>query len=152
MAGLQRAAAGPKITDMEERSGRDSLRILPSALLAALDWAQACLPDEACGLLAGRQGRIERFLPVGNKDPSPDRFSTEPASLTRAHRAIRESGLEWRGVFHSHPRAEAFPSEADARGLALAPDMCLIASILPGRGPECRAFRRMQDRFEEIPV
>lgn len=68
--------------------------------------AKACLPDEACGLLAGDVGggRLEMAYPLDNADPAPDRFTIDPAQHFGAVRHAERSGWEVMGVFHSHPR------------------------------------------------
>ena len=84
------------------------------ALAALLSEAGAAFPDEACGLLLGRKGRIERAVPARNVHPEPGRhFEIDPQTLVEAHRAARGGGPEVIGYFHSHPAGPAVPSAAD---------------------------------------
>jgi len=83
-------------------------------LAALLSEAEAAFPDEACGLLLGRKGRIERAVPARNVHPEPGRhFEIDPQTLVEAHRAARGGGPEVIGYFHSHPAGPAVPSAAD---------------------------------------
>lgn len=91
----------------------------PPLLLAAADLeriVEHCrreLPNEACGLLGGREGRVESVHPVQNARPSPSRFSMDPGGQFRALDEISRAGRELAGIYHSHPRGPAAPSSAD---------------------------------------
>jgi [CysO sulfur-carrier protein]-S-L-cysteine hydrolase len=113
--------------------------------------ARAELPNEACGLLAGPESRIERFFPIGNRDGSPTTFTLDATEQLRAENEIEDSGWRVLGVFHSHPSTEAFPSRTDrARAfwpdsdgsLPVYPDVhYVIASLADPDDPVVRAFR-----------
>ena len=70
----------------------------------------AGLPNEACGLLAGRGGRVERFFPMRNADASRYTYRLDPKEQLRVFNHIEEQGLELTGIFHSHTHTEAYPS------------------------------------------
>ncbi len=84
-------------------------------------WAQAdgALPDEACGLLLGRDrsdGRREIVAarPAKNQAAEPTHaFLVAPSALLAAERAARNNGLRVTGVYHSHPRGPLDPSPRD---------------------------------------
>lgn len=78
--------------------------------------AVAAAPDEeVCGLLLGREGRIEQAMPAANVcDDKKHRFELDPAALIAAHRAARSGGLEIIGHYHSHPGGRPEPSAIDA--------------------------------------
>lgn len=71
------------------------------------------LPNEACGLLGGRDGRVESLHPVKSAPPSPSRFTMDPGSQYRALEAIGRAGQELIGIYHSHPGGPASPSSVD---------------------------------------
>lgn len=76
--------------------------------------AAAAHPHECCGLILGRDGRIERVQPARNVHPAPQRnFEIDPAALIAAHRAARSGGAEVLGYYHSHPAGEPRPSDTD---------------------------------------
>src|SRR2546423_129079 len=71
--------------------------LVPAPLLAALTaQATAELPNECCGLLAGRivgrEGRVEARHPLANAAASPVEFLSEPRSMFEADRAMRKHG------------------------------------------------------------
>src|SRR6478736_4541286 len=76
--------------------------------------AARALPEEACGLLLGRGGRIEQAKPARNVHPTPQtHFEIDPQALIDAHRAARDGGPRVLGYYHSHPTGRAEPSATD---------------------------------------
>jgi len=116
--------------------------ILPENLLEqVLAHCRAGYPNEACGILAGRGGRVEKVYTLTNADPSPVSYLIEPAEQFLAMKEMREKGLSMVGIFHSHPQSPAYPSERDA-GLAYYDDASyLIVGLSDIDRPELRAYR-----------
>jgi len=79
--------------------------------------AVAELPNECCGLLAGRladgTARVQQRYPLVNEMSSPTRYQSQAHSLLAAHRAARADGLEFVAVYHSHPTSAPIPSRTD---------------------------------------
>ncbi|RZK02358.1 MAG: M67 family peptidase [Novosphingobium sp.] len=76
--------------------------------------AARAAPEECCGLLLGREGRIEGAIPAANVAADRQRhFEIDPAALFAAHRAARAGGPELIGYFHSHPSGHPVPSATD---------------------------------------
>ena len=73
----------------------------------------ACLPEEACGLIAGTGNRAEAVLPVTNEMHSPYRFRMLPEEQLKAFMWLDEHNLDLLAVFHSHPTGPDHPSETD---------------------------------------
>lgn len=114
-------------------------------------------PNEACGLLAGREGEIERVLKMRNAAASPVRYSLDPKEQFRAYREIEDAGLELGGVFHSHTHTEAVPSPTDIR--LASEDVPYVIVSLAQSPASIRAFRIEKDTWTdregtvtEIPV
>jgi [CysO sulfur-carrier protein]-S-L-cysteine hydrolase len=76
------------------------------------------VPLEACGLLAGRNGRVRKVLPVLNQAQSPVRFVMDPYEQLRAFEWIDSQDLELVGIFHSHPAGPETVSATDIREAA----------------------------------
>jgi proteasome lid subunit RPN8/RPN11 len=71
-------------------------------------------PEEACGILLGRNGRIDAVQPARNVHPTPrTHFEIDPRALIDAHRSARQGGPEILGYYHSHPQGRAEPSATD---------------------------------------
>ncbi len=79
-----------------------------------LKQAQAELPNECCGLLAGRiesgVGRVEMHYPLVNESASPSEYYAEPFA---AHKDMRIKGVDLLAIYHSHPTSEPLPSKTD---------------------------------------
>ena len=77
--------------------------------------AEAEAPNEACGLIALRDGVAERYIPGRNVAASPYRFEleTEPENWF-----LEDEGYEL-AVFHSHPTDSARPSKTDLANIGL---------------------------------
>jgi len=117
------------------------------------------LPDEACGLLAGRlrpgtfvsDGRVEIVYPTANADASARTYSVDPRDLLRSIRAAEAEGLELVGVFHSHTHTEAWPSPTDVRQ-ALEPGWLYVIVSLKDGDPVLRSFRITDGKIHETAV
>lgn len=72
-------------------------------------------PREACGFLVGRRGRgPERFVPIPNVHPEPERFFRMDTSATlNAFMVMDELGEDPLAVYHSHTRTGSAPSTTD---------------------------------------
>ena len=81
--------------------------------------AESELPDEACGLIAGRiEGDdkiIEKVYLLTNIDHSNEHFSLDPKEQLAAVKDMRANGLMPLGNWHSHPESPSRPSEEDKR-------------------------------------
>ncbi len=88
---------------------------IPYALARQIaDQAHAEAPQEACGLLAGECNTVIRAIPLRNWARSPeDRFRLDPEEQLAALKEIDADGLEWVGIYHSHPRSAPIPSRRD---------------------------------------
>ena len=79
----------------------------------------AAHPREACGLLLGQNGLIERAVATANVAADPlRRFEIDPAALIAAHQAERRGGAQLVGFWHSHPSGSCEPSATDRAGAA----------------------------------
>jgi proteasome lid subunit RPN8/RPN11 len=92
--------------------------VVPAALRRALEeHAAAEDPNEACGLLALRDGVAERYLPCVNRLGSPFRFELQPSDPGLVI-DLEDEGYEL-AVFHSHPTESARPSRTDIANVGL---------------------------------
>jgi len=102
--------------------------------------ARAGLPNEACGILAGRDGRVERFFPAQPDEPSPYYYRIDARDQIRIMNEIEDAGLDLVGIYHSHVASPAFPSRTDAEQ-AFWPDAVYVIVSLAGGGTEIKGFR-----------
>jgi proteasome lid subunit RPN8/RPN11 len=102
--------------------------------------ARAGLPNEACGILAGVDGRVERFFPAEPDEPSPYYYRIESRDQIRIMNEIDEAGLDLVGIYHSHTSSPAFPSRTDAEQ-AFWPDAVYVIVSLANPEAEMRGYR-----------
>jgi proteasome lid subunit RPN8/RPN11 len=102
--------------------------------------ARAGLPNEACGILAGLDGRVERFFPAESDEPSPYYYRIESRDQIRIMNEIDEAGLDLIGIYHSHTSSPAFPSRTDAEQ-AFWPDAVYVIVSLASPDAEVRGYR-----------
>jgi proteasome lid subunit RPN8/RPN11 len=120
----------------------------------------AGLPNEACGMLAGKDGKVEKVYPMKNAKPGPDYYEMDPEEQFRVMRDIRESSLQMIGLFHSHPTGQAYPSSVDVQqaywpGTQLPnyPDaVYVIVSLMDRSKPVARGFSIEEGTVSEVPV
>lgn len=90
------------------------IEVTSGAMATLLAESARTAPNEACGLLLGREGRITEARPAANVHPDPRRhFEIDPAALIAAHRAARSGGPQVLGYWHSHPVGGTHPSATD---------------------------------------
>jgi len=70
-------------------------------------------PDEACGLISGKEGRPVTVHRMRNADESPTTYRFEPKEQYRVMSEIEDEGLDIYAIYHSHTRTEAYPSATD---------------------------------------
>ena len=70
-------------------------------------------PDEACGVIAGREGRPERFIPMINAARSPTFYEFDSLDLLKLYREMDSRDEEPVVIYHSHTATEAYPSRTD---------------------------------------
>jgi [CysO sulfur-carrier protein]-S-L-cysteine hydrolase len=102
--------------------------------------ARAGLPNEACGILAGVDGRVERFFPAQPDEPSPYYYRIESRDQIRIMNAIDDAGLDLLGIYHSHTSSPAYPSRTDAEQ-AFWPEAVYVIVSLAGSDADVRGYR-----------
>jgi proteasome lid subunit RPN8/RPN11 len=107
-------------------------------------------PLEACGLLAGKNGRVELTLGIRNAENSLVRFRMEPRAQWRAFQHFEAAGLELIGIYHSHPNGPGRPSPTDI-AKALYPVAQIIWFRAEGRW-QVRGFRIEGGQAVEIDL
>jgi proteasome lid subunit RPN8/RPN11 len=113
----------------------------------------AAFPNEACGVLAGKEGRPVKFFAMANADASPASYRLDPREQLEAANEIEDEDWQTLGIFHTHTHTEAYPSPTDQdrafwpsigseSRMAMFPDaFYLIMSLSDRSNPDLRAFR-----------
>lgn len=70
-------------------------------------------PNEACGVLAGVDGKAVRFYPMRNAEESPVVYRFDEKQQLEVFNEVEEQGWDLLAFFHSHTHTEAYPSPTD---------------------------------------
>jgi proteasome lid subunit RPN8/RPN11 len=73
------------------------------------------LPNESCGIIAGKDGAAVKHYPTRNSEASPFRYNIDPEDLLRVSREIDANDWQFLVIYHSHVASEAYPSPTDIR-------------------------------------
>lgn len=136
------------------------MKIKENDLQTIIDHCNAGLPNEACGMLGGRDGSVVKVYTMKNAKPGPDYYEMDPEEQFRVMKDIRDSGLEMIGLFHSHPTGQAYPSTVDVQqaywpGTQLPnyPDaIYIIVSLMDRARPVARGFSIEEGKVEEVSL
>ncbi len=112
--------------------------------------ARAEKPNEACGLVAGLDGRVVKIYRGTNVHENKTvRYSLDPRELFEAWKDIEDNGWELLAIYHSHPKSPAYPSATDME-LAFYPDsFYVIISLADDEHPVARAFKIVDGKIHE---
>ena len=126
------------------------LTLKKELLTKLIEQCQREFPNEACGILAGRNNTIEKVYPLTNISDSPKLCyaidSKESLSLSKQ---LRNENLEMLAIYHSHIDVEAYPSKKDVE-LAFYPESSyIIISLSKQKNPSARSFRIVEGKISE---
>jgi proteasome lid subunit RPN8/RPN11 len=109
------------------------------------------LPNEACGILGGKDGTIRSFHATRNADASPYRYTVDPQDALDVLERIDDAGDDIVAIYHSHTKSAAYPSRTDVDLAELWPGTVFIIVSLAGGGSDLRAFF-LTDGIEELDL
>ena len=105
-------------------------------------------PNECCGYMRLDDGAVAETWRAVNERKSPYGYELDPKSLLAAN------DIDWEGhgvgIYHSHPKSPAQPSQTDIN-LAHYPHWTYLIVSLAGE-PEVRAWRITDGRVEEEEI
>ena len=127
------------------------LVIAPGLLDRVIEHARGHYPQEACGLLVGRDS-ADRFIPMTNALASSTAYEMDPAELIATLRDLRSRGEELVAIYHSHPHGPASPSKNDIDRAYYPEAVHLIVSFADREGPRSAAFRIIEGEVLEVEV
>ena len=85
-------------------------------------------PNEACGILFGKNNQVLDIFLTENIEESPMNFTTSNEQLIEGYKIAEEKKMEVIGIFHSHPNSDAFPSSTDKKFMQSNPVVWVIYS------------------------
>ncbi len=94
--------------------------------------AREDLPNEACGMVHGRDGVPVEVHRVKNAAASPYRYEMDPLQMMRLERAREDGGDSLFAIYHSHVASRAYPSRTDVRMAFFPPGEMDQEPMFPG--------------------
>jgi len=129
------------------------LRLSTRQLRFLREEARRVHPVEACAILFGkttrREAMVKRVVTVPNVLKSNTRFEIDPRAFFDAFMQADKEGLEFIGLFHSHP-APAYPSGIDLKFMRLWGDAVWL--ILSSIYDNFAAFQMRDGEVSEVTV
>ncbi|MBI5954761.1 MAG: M67 family metallopeptidase [Chloroflexi bacterium] len=107
----------------------DSLALTGEQLQRMIAHVDEHAPLEACGLLAGRNSKVESVIGVTNQARSAVRFEMDPFEQLKAFEWIESNNLELVGIFHSHPAGPETVSPTDIAEAAYSVVNVILARV-----------------------
>ena len=116
--------------------------------------ARARAPEEACGLLGGHRGRVQRIYPTTNTLHSPSRYQIDGEQQWAALKDMAERAWEPEplAIYHSHPRGPETPSETDVSQAYYPDSVYIIIAHLDRPEPSLRGFRIIEGQVYQVEL
>ncbi len=109
-------------------------------------------PNEACGILAGKDNLVQKVYEMTNTEKSPSTYFMDAKEQFKVMKEIRNLGLEMLGIYHSHVASPARPSTHDIE-LAFYPEVSyVIVSLQEQNNPIVRSFNIKEGKVTEEEV
>ena len=108
-------------------------------------------PDEACGVIAGRDGAATRVFEMENAERSPTFYRFDSGEQLKVWRAMDDADEVPFVIYHSHTATEAYPSRTDV-SLASEPDAHYVLVSTVDEPPRLRSYRIVDGEINEEPV
>lgn len=128
------------------------LILSPWQVMEIIEHARAARSYEVCGILGGRDRRVDRVYPLPNTAESGHRYLAEPQAQVDAMLAIEERGSQIIGIYHSHLDAPAYPSPTDVDMAAYPRAVYVIVSLSDEEDPILGGFCIREGDVEEVTI
>jgi [CysO sulfur-carrier protein]-S-L-cysteine hydrolase len=117
------------------------MRISQALIDELVSHAREDVPNECCGLIGGVDGVADVIHRVENAAASPLRFEMDPQAQYNAWKAIEDDGKELLGIYHSHTKSAAYPSQTDVNQAVAWPDpIWVIVSLQDPDSPDVKGY------------
>ena len=129
------------------------MRITQSLIDEIVAHAREDLPNECCGLIGGAGGALTSVHRARNAAETWLRYELHPSDQIRIMNEIEEAGEELTGIYHSHTKSPAEPSQTDINLAEGWPGILqLICSLEHDDAPVVRAYLLDDKKVEEVDL
>ena len=108
-------------------------------------------PNEACGILAGKESEALKVYKMANIEKSPVSYEFDSREHIKAIRDMRENNHTMLAIFHSHPSSPAYPSAKDMN-LAFYEDCIYVIVSLIEKQPVVKGFLIREGEIKEVGI
>lgn len=124
-----------------------------SQLAEIIAHCRETFPNEACGILAGKNEQIEKIYQTKNVSPAPyTRYFIYPEEQFKIFKEIEKENSEMLAIYHSHTHTPAYPSATDCE-LVTYPDVFyLIISLVNPKEPVVKSYSIVEGKIKEEEV
>ena len=102
--------------------------------------AREDLPNECCGMIGGVDGEATSVIRVENAAATPLRYEMDPQAQYNALKTIEDAGAELLGIYHSHTKSAAYPSQTDVNQAVAWPEQVYVIVSLAEEEADVKAF------------
>ncbi len=118
-----------------------------------INYCQEEYPQEACGILAGREGRVSKVYKMTNISENPETcYFMKPKDQLKVFKELRNLEIEMIGIYHSHTGTPAYPSPRDSEMAFYPESSYVIVSLQDFNNPYVRAFKIIEGNIEEDKI
>lgn len=111
------------------------------------------LPNECCGMIGGRDGEATGVVRVANSAASPLRYEMDPQEQYNVLKSIEDGGGELLGIYHSHTKSAAYPSQTDVNQAVAWPEQIyVIVSLADADAPDVKAYLLKDLRIADVEI
>ncbi len=92
--------------------------------------AKESFPNECCSLLGGNNFIYTTYYPLANISETPEKnYFAAPEELFRVFKEMRKFDQKLLGIYHSHPKSIAYPSNVDIKSAFYSEAVYFIYSL-----------------------
>jgi [CysO sulfur-carrier protein]-S-L-cysteine hydrolase len=129
------------------------MRIAQSLIDEMVAHARADLPNECCGMVGGSDGEARVVVPIANSAASPLRYEMDPQGQFDGLKAIEGDGMELLGIYHSHTKSAAYPSQTDVNQAVAWPEQIyVIVSLAEEDAPDVKAYLLKDLKIADVEI
>jgi [CysO sulfur-carrier protein]-S-L-cysteine hydrolase len=129
------------------------MKISQSLIDEMVAHARRDLPNECCGLIGGRGETATTVYPMRNEFESPLRYQLDSADNFRVNKEMTEAGEEVVGIYHSHTKTAAYPSQTDLNEAQPWPEpVYFIVSLADEDAPDVKGFHLRDLKIADVEL
>lgn len=114
--------------------------------------AREDLPNECCGMIGGVDGEASAVIRVENSAASPLRYEMDPQAQYNALKKIEDAGAELLGIYHSHTKSAAYPSQTDVNQAVAWPEQVYVIVSLAEEEADVKAFLLQDLKIADVEL